>query len=250
MTVSYKTLIENTQNFSLLLVEDYAPLRNDMAELLEDFFSIVVTAVNGQEALEKYEAYYSENHQRFDMVISDIQMPVMDGVTLSESIRKIEPEQSIMILSAHTESDDLLRLLNLGISKFITKPIHHDELLETLYSESIKLNQTARMPYTVSNHVSIAEGYIWDTQKSFLLHGTEIIKLTRHELLLIKLFIDNEDKIFSNTEVMHYFYEEGIDVDEKNIRNLVFKLRKKLPKSCIESIYGLGYKFTRHFYKY
>ena len=68
----------------------------------------------------------------FDLVISDIEMPIMDGIALTAAIRKINETQKVLVLSAHTESDYLLKLLNLGIRKFILKPIDYDEFLETL----------------------------------------------------------------------------------------------------------------------
>jgi len=240
--MNYETLLLQTRNLSVLLVEDYAPLRNDMAEILEEFFKTVVIAVNGAEALELYENYYTTHNKYLDLVISDIQMPVMDGVEFSERLRDSHPEQPIIILSAHTDSDYLLRLINLGISKFLTKPIEHEALMDILYRESMKINTSSVTPQDLQV-INLSENYIWDKNKSLLKKDNLLVSLTKHEILLLKLFIDKEEEICTNVMIMDIFYDHSVDISEHNIRNLVFKLRKKIPEKCISSIYGLGYKF-------
>jgi len=58
----------------------------------------------------------------------------------------------------------------------------------------------------------------------------------------MKMLLDHVEQVCSNDAVLQHFYLLGIDLDERNIRNLIFKLRKKLPSRMIESIYGMGYK--------
>lgn len=241
--MNYKTLISQTRNLSVLLVEDYEPLRNDMAEILEEFFKTVIVAINGAEALKLFENYHTTHNKYFDLVISDIQMPIIDGVELSERLRRIQEEQPIIILSAHTDSEYLLRLINLGISKFLTKPIEYEELIDILYKESIKIN-TSSVAFKDLQFVNLGGNYIWDKNKSLLKKDDLLISLTRHEIFLLKLLIDKEEEVCTNEIIMGMFYDNSIDIGEHNIRNLVFKLRKKMPEKCISSVYGLGYKFT------
>jgi len=245
--MNYKTLYEKTKNLSLLLVEDYEPLRNDMAEVLEDLFKTVVVASNGVEALKLYRAYAQEHSKDIDIVISDIVMPYMNGVDLCEILRKENEAQPIIILSAYTDSEYLLRLINLGIAQFINKPIEQDELLETLYAVSEKLQ--VKEPQTEQRRfVALGDDIEWDTQRQMLLREQLPVSMTRHEGIVIQLFVEKSEQVCTPEEIMHYFYLQGIDLDEKNIRNLVFRLRKKLPKKAIESIYGLGYKFKGAYY--
>ena len=239
--MNYKTLYEKTKNLSLLLVEDYEPLRNDMAEVLEDLFKTVVVASNGVEALKLYRAYAQEHGKHVDIAISDIVMPYMNGVDLCEILRKEHEAQPIIILSAYTDSKYLLRLINLGIAQFINKPIDQDELLETLYRVSEKL-QTEEVPVSLSHFVNFGDDMLWDKKRQMLLMEQLPVSLTRHEGIIMQLFVEKSEEVCTSDEIMHYFYLKGIDLDEKNIRNLVFKVRKKLPKRAIESIYGLGYK--------
>ena len=241
--IDYKTLYAQTKECSLLLVEDYAPLRDDMAEVLEDLFEMVVVASNGVEALGLYDEYRTEHHRTFDIVISDIQMPLMNGVDLCEILRERDEEQQIIILSAHTDSEYLLRLINLGIAQFINKPIQHDRLLDTLFFVCGKIEKKDEtLPQ--SSIIDLGEDVFWDKEKSVLMQNSYPVTLTKHEILLMQLLVEKSEQICTGDDIMHHFYLEGIDLSEKSIRNLVFKLRKKLPSSAIDSIYGMGYKLT------
>jgi len=239
--IDYKTLFAQTKECSLLLVEDYEPLRDDMAEVLEDLFSTVAVASNGVEALGLYDEYRAEHHRTFDVVITDIQMPLMNGVDLCEILRERNAEQQIIVLSAHTDSEYLLRLINLGIAQFINKPIQHDRLLDTLSFVCGKINKKEEAA-PKSSLIELGDKVFWDKERSVLMQNRYPVSLTRHEILLMQLLVEKVEQVCTGDDIMHHFYLEGIDLSEKSIRNLVFKLRKKLPSRAIESIYGMGYK--------
>jgi DNA-binding response OmpR family regulator len=242
--IDYKTLYKETQKLSILLVEDFQPLREEMHTLFEDLFKQVISAKDGKEALVLYKEAYAKG-KAFDLVMSDIQMPNMDGVKLTKNIREIDETQPIIILSAYSETKYLLELINIGISKFLTKPIQHDELFEVLLRESLKIN-TTEVKVEDNTLFVLGEGYVWNLDTQVLKHDDSLIDLTRHEMLLLELFISKQEYVCTNTDIIDTFYSHRIDMNEKNIRNLVFKLRKKIPEKCINSIYGLGYKFIAY----
>ena len=240
--VDYKTLYTLTKTMTVLLVEDYEPLRKEMAEVLEDLVQTVTCASDGKEALSLYLDAEKEN-KRYDIIISDIQMPHMNGVEFVKKIRETNDKQVIYILSAYTDKAYLLELINIHIAKFITKPIDYDELFSILYKESqkVELSQTDKVP---SVHIEFAKEYVWNTDTRILTYQEKVIELTRHELLLLEFFISKQGYICSNDDIVNKFYEYGIELSERNVRNLIFKLRKKIPDESIQSVYGLGYKFT------
>ena len=124
--------------FSVLYVEDDVKVSQKTKVLFQEIFSLVDVAYDGVEGLEKYKEYFAKNEAYYDIVISDIRMPHMDGTQLAQEIRKINEDQEIIIISAHNESDILQKLINIGIRNFIHKPIRLEELLEVLE----KLNNT------------------------------------------------------------------------------------------------------------
>ena len=240
--VDYKILFNEMKTLSILLVEDFEPLRLEMGEVLESICKEVHLAADGQEGLLLYEQALHDGDP-FDLVISDIQMPVMNGIQLSKKIRAYNDDQAIIILSAHADSEYLVELINIGISKFLPKPINHDELCDILYSEGKKLNRQKIKMVVDSPNIILAPGYVWNTKIMVLTHNDLVIDLTKHELLLLQYFLRKKEHICSNIDIMEDFYNQGIEISEKNIRNLIFKLRRKIPKECIISVYGLGYKF-------
>jgi len=241
--IDYKKLVVHTGNLSLLLVEDYEPLRNDLAEVMEDLFERVVVASNGVEGLKCYREHASAQGEPFDIVISDIVMPYMNGVDLCEILRAENEAQEIIILSAHTDSEYLLRLINLGIAQFINKPIEEKKLFDTLAKVCEKIKKEI-VVVEESPIIYLGENVLWHKKNRILQRDKYPVSLTRHEIVLMQLFVEKVEQICTNDEVQQYFYLEGIDLSENNIRNLIFKLRKKLPSTAVSSIYGLGYKLT------
>ena len=240
--VDYKILFNEMKTLSVLLVEDFEPLRLEMGEVLESICKTVSVAEEGQKALFLYEQALQEGNP-FDLVISDIQMPVMDGIQLSKKIREYNENQAIIILSAHSDSEYLVELINIGISKFLAKPINHDDLCDILYEESKKINKHKRDNLSDMSILNLSEGYTWNTKTMVLVHNDHVVSLTKHELVLLQCMLRNKEYICTNEMILEDFYSKNIDMNEKNIRNLIFKLRKKLPGKCISSVYGLGYKF-------
>ncbi len=112
---------------SILYVEDDAELRNNTVRLLSSFFAEISTAENGLTGLEKYKI------RPYDMVITDINMPVMNGVKMAQQIKRENPQQVIVVISAHDEANYLLDLINLGIDYYILKPLDLKQFLNILY---------------------------------------------------------------------------------------------------------------------
>lgn len=239
--VDYITLYKATKTMRILLVEDYQPLREEMAEILEDLVQTVTCAEDGGEALSLYMDARKEN-KGYDLIISDIQMPHMNGVAFATKVRELNEQQSLVILSAYTDKEYLLELINLGIAKFLTKPIDYDELLSILYTQSQQIDSRQSQDSSPIE-INLAEAYIWNLDTRILTYEGNLVELTKHELILLEFFIEKEGYICSSDAIVEKFYEYNIELDERNVRNLIFKLRKKIPQECIQSVYGLGYKF-------
>ncbi len=243
--IDYEHLYRQTKELSILFVEDYAPLREKITQILEDFFKVVVEAVDGEEALEHYKAYEANHYKPFDIIITDIKMPKMTGLELTEAILKLHEEQVIIVLSAHQESDYLLKFINLGIAQFIPKPVESDVLLETLAHVSKKLKHDVDTIASNNDEIELNDYIVWNKAHNTLLQNAKPIELTKNELLVMGLLVSKVDYVCSIEEIMDYFYNYGIDINSESIRNMMSRLRKKLPKELINNVYGLGYKLVR-----
>ena len=230
-----------TNTLSILFAEDHEELRINTANILKSIFQTVDTSDDGQKALEQYLKYKKENNKNYDIVLTDIQMPKMDGIELTKNIYIQNPEQAIIVLSAHDDTDYLLQLINLGVSQFIKKPIDYQELLGSFINVSKKIHtKKALLPQNLEIHLSQNVSYIKES-KSISKNGKNIY-LTKYEIIFLEFLSEQAGKIYSNADIVSHFNNLDEIIDSSNIRKLVSKLRKKLPPNSLESIYAVGYK--------
>ncbi len=235
-------LLENAKGLKLLFAEDHDELRIAMAEILKNFFQKVDCASNGEEAIE---LYTNNTMNYYDIVLTDIKMPKLNGVLLTESIYAINPAQTIIVLSAHDESDYLLPLINLGIEKFIKKPIDYQELIEVLTNAAKKINTCIREASPAQKiPIKLSDTCTYDAIKKLFYKNNKTVYFTKYEIIFFELLSDNLGKVYSNEDIVSHYHSLEEDIDPKNIRKLVSKLRKKIPSNLIESIYGVGYRIV------
>ncbi len=134
--VNIEELLLYTSELSLLYVEDEPTIQERNYEIFSDFFQKVDLASNGKEGYARYEQYYDEVKQFYDIVITDIQMPTMDGIAMSQLILKRHSHQILIALSAHQDAHYLFELINLGITYFLPKPATTEALYEILFKTS------------------------------------------------------------------------------------------------------------------
>lgn len=122
------------QLLSVLYVEDENELNASVVRYLSKFFGHVETAYDGEEGLAHY------NAGTFDIVMTDINMPKMNGIELAKKIKAIHQEQEIIIVSAYTETDYFMEAIHMGISSYIIKPIDYEQMNHVLYKLATAIN--------------------------------------------------------------------------------------------------------------
>jgi len=127
------------KDLSLLYVEDDITLSAATHKIFSAFFKSITLAYNGEEGLNTYK----QTH--FDMVITDIMMPIMDGKEMAKIIREIDPQQAIIVMSAYEDSKYLLDLIDIGIYKFIQKPPNLQLLAKCILSTAININNAKKV---------------------------------------------------------------------------------------------------------
>lgn len=122
-----KELHKKLSQYSILYVEDNHEISEEIVFFLEPIVKKVYTAFNGQEGINLY-----KQHQP-DMIITDIQMPIMNGLEMIDNIRSINSEVPIIITTAFNEADYLVKAINMNVDAYLMKPLHLKELLKSLY---------------------------------------------------------------------------------------------------------------------
>ena len=245
--IDYISLEKYAKEISILFVEDDKGISKKMEILLYEIFSKIEVAFDGNEALEKYYNFYKANNEYPDLIITDIRMPNMDGIGLIKHIYKENANQKIIVLSAHNESEYLIELVNLGIYRFILKPMDYNNFFEIIFKVSKEIYMEK---YKVSDNkeifIKLNCDLIWNKELKQLYLNDKLLKLTKKEFLLIELLLRIPEKIFVNEEIISYIWKEEFNEnpDISNLKNLISRLRSKIPALKIDNIYGFGYKIV------
>jgi len=221
-------------DISILIAEDETKLLHSMVEYLQLFFSDVYATQDGQEA---YRVYKSKHP---DIVIADIHMPLLDGLSLIKKIREKDKKTKVIITTAHSDKEKLLQAIELNLVKYLIKPVQSDTLKQLLFSlvDEIR-NDSAIIP--------LKEGYLWDRENKKLFQGKKEIALKPREQKVLDLLIEKAGETVSSIDIYNYLYEDQPERDFSSnaITSLIKRLRQKLPKETLKSSYGVGYIFLK-----
>ena len=224
-------MISLLQSHTILYVEDEPSIQKNITEYLESYFGTVYVASDGAEALEMYSRHAP------DVLLLDINLPYLDGLSVAREIRSQDTHTKIVMLTAHTEKEKLLKATELKLTKYLIKPISPKAFKETMQLLAQEILENNR------GYITLTQGCIWDSNKEqlFLCHKKVILSTKEHQLL--KALIHKQHQTLTYEEIMIAVWEDAFDRDISidSVKNQVSLLRKKLPKGCIKSVYGQGY---------
>lgn len=226
-------IIDKIRDISILVVEDEAELREYIVEYLEIFFNRVYSAEDGKVALDIY------NQKQPNIILTDINMPNLDGLSLVSKIRENDKETKIIIMSAHSEQEKLLEAIKLHLETYLIKPIKTDILKKTVM-DSVELIRK------MDRQIHLSESMHWDKNSDMLLFNHKEIKLVKRECGILKLLLSKPNHIFSPQEIFEYLWQKEKKKEFSNsaITSVMKRLRIKLPEDVIVNIYGAGYKIA------
>ncbi len=215
----------------MLYVEDERKIRQAYMRLLKNYFQHVWTAENGEEALELY-------HQNGpEIIIADILMPKIDGLQLIEHIRKNDFDTRVILLTAHSEKEKLLKAAELHISKYLIKPVKKKELLQAIELAGKQLEKIKGEILGFSN------GCIFRVRSKRLLCQNHEVELTKNESIFLSILASDPEYYFSIEEISTLFYiRYDKDLSSNAVKALIKRLRKKIPGNFIENRFGYGYR--------
>jgi len=225
---------------TLLYIEDDLDIQEIYLEFLSEYTEKIVLANDGNEG---YEKYLNINP---DIILLDINMPKLDGLSLAKKIREKDKDVKIIITTSHADQNNLLQAIELYLIKFLLKPIDFNELKEALEKAISEILKSEKNLKINKNIFSLDENIFWDREIQQLYKNNNEIKLTKNERRLLTLFSTNEDKVFTFYEIFDHISYDNFDkeYDANQVRALVKLLRKKIPKESVLNVYGEGYRFN------
>ena len=222
--------LKQLKNYTILYIEDEPLIRRNAVEYLSRYCHHVLEAKDGHEGYSIYEA------NRPDLIISDIKMPKRDGLTLAKMIRQEDKNTPIIITTAHTDTEYLLKAVELQLIKYLIKPLTPNKLHEALGLACHVLKDKQRCSV-----INLDHSMRYDTLNNTLFKGDEMLKLTHNERLFFDFLVTNRQRVATYEEIESLIWAyEGMSMDA--LRSLVRGLRKKLGDNYIENISGIGYK--------
>ncbi|EAK2106010.1 response regulator transcription factor [Campylobacter jejuni] len=214
----------------ILVVEDEVKARESMINILSERFSKVIGAQNGDEGLKKFKKF------KPDLVITDIAMPIMDGLDMAREIKEISDDVPIVVLSAYSEKERLLRSIDIGIDKYLIKPVDIEELfkvLDYLIGEKIEANML----------VKISEEYQFNKTKRTLIYSGGEIVLAKKELAFISLLLKQPGALVLHEDIKKNVWI-GEHVSDTAVRTFIKRVRDKVGEDFIKNVPSLGYKIN------
>lgn len=216
----------------ILLVEDDIDLGKVLSQYLEMEDFKVHISTNGMEGLISFRA------KTFDICVLDVMMPKMDGFTLAQEIKKLNPEIPFIFLTAKLLKPDRIKGLKLGADDYITKPFEADELV--LRIRNI-LNRSGKL--INQSELKIA-GYVLDFKNLKLKHISGDQILTVKEAELLRYLIQHKNQLVKNSNILEQVWGEDDYFIGRSMNVFISRLRKfliKAPQISIENIRGVGY---------
>jgi two-component system response regulator VanR len=217
------------KNIKVLYVEDDDIARENGIEYLENFFQIIYEASDAINALKLYEKY------KPDIIITDIQMPKLNGLEFVKRIREKDKNTQIIIITAFSDKDYLLKAVELHLVKYLVKPVREKEFEEALF---LCINA---LENDDTNIVKLDEFTYFDTFNKNLIANDEIVKLRAKELSFLELLIKNKNRYVSYEEIENYVWSDSV-MTKDAIKTLVKNIKTKIPKDLILNLTNSGYK--------
>ena len=220
---------EILKNFTILYVDDEEDVRKNAVEYLERIAKKVLEAKDGKEAIGIWKK------SKPDIIITDINMPRLNGIDMASYIRANDKDVQIIIATAYSDTEYLLKAVELQLVKYIIKPITKEKLLGALNQSMSLIEDKSKFNLTLSPscRYNAFEKVIYNENKE--------IKLTKNETLFLDLLAHHHTRVVRYEEIENAIWAyDGMSQDA--IRSLVRGLRKKVPNGVIENISGSGYK--------
>jgi two-component system, OmpR family, response regulator len=222
----------------VLVVEDEHKIANSLKKGLEQESYAVDLAYDG---LEGYDLASSEE---YDVIILDLMLPQMDGLSICQKLRSEKIQTPILILTAKGELDDKVEGLNAGADDYLVKPFAFEELLA-------RIRALGRRPKQTDNSILIYDHLSLDPQKFLVSRSNKKINLSRREFSLLEYLMRHPEQILTKDQIISHVWNYEADILPNTVEVYIGYLRKKIDdpfkeeKPLIKTVRGYGYKIEK-----
>lgn len=220
--------------YKILFIEDEKVTRENYVIYLQTLFREVYAAADGEEGYDLYKV------KKPDIMIVDINLPKMNGLELLKKIRQSDQNTKAIMLTAHTDKTFLLEAASLKLTKYLVKPVNRKDLKKALQET---IDELLTYGTFTLRKIELADHYSWNIERKELFYYNNVVELTSKEKKLLELLFSKQNKIFSYNEIFEYFWEDDT-FTLNSLKNIVKRVRKKLPADTIINVFNEGYKIN------
>ena len=213
------------KTLKILIVEDESKIASLLKEAINEYFYSVIIAKDGEEGLKRFKT------NKPDIVITDIMMPKINGLEMTIKIKELDELVPIIILSAHSDKEKLLKAIDIGINKYFIKPFDPDEVLEHINKIAPTLNKR--------KIIKLKDGFVFDNNSISLYKDGTLLNLTKREKEFFYLLLKNQNEVVEASVIKETIWDE--EVNDERLRTFIKRLRLKTSRDLIENASGQGY---------
>lgn len=227
---------------SILLAEDEESLREALKLNLELEGYEVKAVSTGVDVLREIDQQY------FELIIMDIMMPELDGISTIQTIRLHQHQVPILILSAKNASADRVLGLKTGADDYLAKPFHLEELLLRV-EKLIEKNKQLQQIKSTTERISFGKNKIDFKSQSAVNFRGEVIDLSKRELMLLQLLMEHKNEVVTRETILRVVWGYQVYPTTRTIDNFILNFRKYFEEDSrnpifFHSVRGVGYRFT------
>jgi len=211
----------------ILLIEDDKELADSLTESLREESFLVEYSYNGSEGM------YMAIKNKYDIIITDLNLPDEKGENICKAIRA-KKKTPILVLTGELETENKIRMLNLGADDYLTKPFSFKELVA-------RINAISRRSSQITEDIIKIKNLTIDRNRKKVFYNEKEIYLTNKEYRLLEILAINENKIVSRAEILETSWDSNADIFSNAIETHISNIRKKISKDIIKTFSGRGY---------
>ena len=215
----------------ILLLEDDIMLNEAIAQYLGSVGHAVTSVKDGEECLETLE------DEMFDLLVFDINVPSIDGLTILEDLHKQKRMVPTIFISALIDIEDISRAFDIGCHDYLKKPFHLKEL-------NLRIEKILKTRHVPMSHKRLSKSYSFDCESLTLYFNNEPQILPKRQLQIIELLTNNRSLVCNYDMFRDYVWNDDM-IDNATIRAEVNRVKKVLKEDFIINIRGIGYMVER-----
>ncbi len=226
--MNHQAFAKKMNNYKILYIEDDYNVRRYITEFLNRYCPKVYSCESSEDGLELYKKYQP------DILLLDINLPGMNGIDFATYIRQNDKKTRILISTAYTNQEFMVRAIELELTRYLVKPVTSEELIGAFEKCLSELRER--------DSIELGDGYSYNRKTTSITKDNRRTILRRKESEILEFFIEHEGEVLRYDMLESAIWSSGV-MTRDAIRSQIRNIRKKIGFKSLVNVIGVGYKF-------